>query len=113
VLAWSLPRLAESPTWQALRARIEQSGAAALALRVEGLRHFVHASAGDPTAQCVWPAHEIPYLFFNGQIDERLVNFLDAFLAVADLVALEAQVAGAGRLGEPGYVLQDGLEAEL
>lgn len=81
VLAWSLPRLAESAVWQALRAGIEADGAPAHASRIHGAIHFVHASAGRPTIQYVWPAHEVQYVVFNRQIDGRLTEFLDEFQA--------------------------------
>jgi predicted phosphodiesterase len=81
ILEWSLLQLEGSAVWQDLRARIAASGAAALASRVEGSMHFVHASAGRPTIQYVWPAHEVQYIVFNHHIDERLTTFLDEFQA--------------------------------
>jgi len=81
ILRWSLPLLAESAVWQALRARIEAQGAEALASRVVDRMHFVHASAGSPTTQYVWPGHEVQYVVFNTQIDERITEFLAEFRA--------------------------------
>lgn len=81
ILEWSLPLLAESPVWQAFRERLVAAGAPALASRVVEGRHFVHASAGRPTIQYVWPAHEVQYIVFNSQVDERLTEFLDEFQA--------------------------------
>ena len=79
VLAWSLPLLAESPVWQAIRRKIEADGAPAHASRIHGAMHFTHASAARPTIQYVWPAHEVQYVVFNHQIDGRLTEFLDEF----------------------------------
>jgi predicted phosphodiesterase len=76
VLDWTLPRLAEAEVWQDIRARITRDGAPAHASRVVDKIHFVHASAGRPTVQYVWPAHEVQYVVFNQQIDERLMKFL-------------------------------------
>lgn len=81
ILQWSLPRLAESAVWQELRAKIEASGAPALASRVVEQMHFVHASAARPTIQYVWPSHEVQYVVFNSQVDERLTTFLGEFSA--------------------------------
>ncbi|HWO22150.1 MAG TPA: metallophosphoesterase family protein [Kofleriaceae bacterium] len=81
ILAWSLPRLEESAVWQELRAKIIASGAPALASRVVGSVHFVHASAARPTIQYVWPAHEFQYIMLNHQIDDRLTTFLGEFQA--------------------------------
>ena len=81
ILRWSLPLLAESPVWQGLRTQIEVDGADAHASRVVGSMHFVHASAGSPTQQYVWPGHECQYVVFNRQIDERITEFLDEFQA--------------------------------
>jgi predicted phosphodiesterase len=79
VLEWSKPLLAESAIWQAVKAKIEADGAPAHASRVEGNVHFVHASAGRPTVQYVWPAHEVQYVVFNHHIDDRLTTFLGEF----------------------------------
>ncbi|MBA3395735.1 MAG: metallophosphoesterase [Deltaproteobacteria bacterium] len=81
VLEWSLPLLAASEVWQAVRAKIEADGAPAHASRVVDSIHFVHASAASPTAQYVWPAHEVQYVVFNRQVDERITEFLDQFQA--------------------------------
>lgn len=81
VLEWSLILLEESLVWQELRAKIEASGAPALASHLEDKIHFVHASAARPTIQYVWPAHEIQYILLNRQIDERLTEFLSEFQA--------------------------------
>ena len=81
VLQWSLPLLAESAAWQTLRAKIAADGGPAHASRVEGYVHFVHASAGSPTQQYVWPGHEVQYIVFNTQIDERVFEFLDELRA--------------------------------
>src|SRR3712207_3468821 len=81
ILQWSLPRLEESAVWQELPAKIAASGAPALASRVAGSVHFVHASAARPTIQYVWPAHEVQYIVFNHQIDDRLTTFLEEFQA--------------------------------
>jgi predicted phosphodiesterase len=79
VLAWSLPLLAESPVWQAVRSKIQADGAPAHASKIHDGLHFVHASAGRPTIQYVWPAHEIQYIVFNHHIDDRLTEFLGEF----------------------------------
>lgn len=81
ILRWSQPLLAESQTWQDIRARIATDGADAHAQRVLDNIHFVHASAKSPTKQYVWPGHEIQYVIFNRQIDERITEFLDEFAA--------------------------------
>jgi len=81
ILAWSLPKLEASPVWQDLRAKIAASGAPALASRVVDRTHFVHASAGRPTIQYVWPGHEVQYIVFNHHIDDRVTEFLDEFQA--------------------------------
>jgi predicted phosphodiesterase len=81
ILRWSVPQLAASDVWQAVHAKIAADGAAAHASRIVGNRHFVHASAGSPTAQYVWPAHECQYVVFNRQVDGRLAGFLDEFRA--------------------------------
>jgi predicted phosphodiesterase len=81
MLAWSMPFLAESPAWQQVRAKIAADGGPAHAWRVVDKIHFVHASAGSPTAQYVWPGHEVQYLVFNTQIDERCTEFLDELRA--------------------------------
>jgi len=82
ILRWSMPLLAESPVWQALKAKIDAQGAPALASQVVEERiHFVHASAGSPTRQYVWPGHEVQYVVFNTQIDERITEFLAEFRA--------------------------------
>ncbi|MCX5745862.1 MAG: metallophosphoesterase family protein [Proteobacteria bacterium] len=82
ILRWSMPQLAASPVWQALRARIAADGAATHASRVvDDRQHFVHASAGAPTQQYIWPGHEVQYLVFNTQIDERIREFLEEFRA--------------------------------
>lgn len=82
ILQWSAPLLAASPAWQAVKAKIERDGPDLHASRVvDGRIHFVHASAGSPTKQYVWPGHEIQYLIFNRQIDERVREFLDEFKA--------------------------------
>ncbi len=81
ILEWSLLRLEDSAVWQALRAKIEASGAPALASRVVESIHFVHASAARPTIQYVWPAHEVQYVVYNHHIDDRLTTFLDEFQA--------------------------------
>jgi predicted phosphodiesterase len=82
ILQWSLPLLAESAVWRGLRDRIATEGAPALASRVVEQCHFVHASAGRPTIQYVWPAHEVQYVVFNSQVDERITEFLDEFQAL-------------------------------
>jgi predicted phosphodiesterase len=81
ILGWSLPRLEESQVWRDLRAKIAAQGAPALASRVVDTCHFVHASAARPTIQYVWPGHEIQYVVFNQQIDDRLTTFLEEFQA--------------------------------
>ena len=81
VLEWSQPLLADCAVWQELRAKIAADGAAAHASQVVGNIHFVHASAGRPTIQYVWPGHEIQYVAMNRQIDERIGEFLDEFQA--------------------------------
>jgi predicted phosphodiesterase len=81
VLSWSLPLLAECTAWHELRAKIVADGAAAHAARVVDDVHFVHASAGRPTIQYVWPGHEIQYVAMNRQIDERISDFLSEFQA--------------------------------
>lgn len=82
VLQWSLPLLAESPVWQAFRDKIAAAGAPSLASRIVDTNHFVHASAARPTIQYVWPAHEVQYIVFNSQVDERLTEFLDEFQTI-------------------------------
>jgi diadenosine tetraphosphatase ApaH/serine/threonine PP2A family protein phosphatase len=42
--------------------------------------HFTHASAARPTIQYVWPGHEVQYVVFNEQIDDRITSFLGEFL---------------------------------
>jgi len=79
VLEWTKPLLAECDVWRGVQAKIEADGAPAHASRVEGNIHFVHASAGRPTIQYVWPAHEIQYVVFNHHIDDRLNTFLEEF----------------------------------
>ncbi len=79
MLDWSLPRLAESAVWQMISAKIAADGAAAHASRALNGIHFVHASAGRPTIQYVWPAHEVQYVVFNHHIDDRLTKFLGEF----------------------------------
>ena len=81
ILRWSMPLLAESDVWQTLRAKIAADGGPAHASQIVDQRHFVHASAGSPTAQYVWPAHECQYVVFNHQVDGRLAGFLDEFRA--------------------------------
>jgi hypothetical protein len=68
-------------TWQHVRAKIAADGAPTHASKVVDQRHFVHASAGSPTAQYVWPAHECQYVVFNRQVDERITQFLAEFQA--------------------------------
>src|SRR5688500_3516953 len=79
VLEWCKPMLAENAIWQGVQQKIVADGAPAHASRVEGNIHFVHASAGRPTIQYVWPAHEVQYVVFNHHIDERLTDFLGEF----------------------------------
>lgn len=81
MLRWSKPLLDASATWQRIRAMIEADGADAHASKVVDRMHFVHASAKSPTKQYVWPGHEIQYVIFNRQIDERITEFLDEFAA--------------------------------
>jgi hypothetical protein len=81
LLRWSAPLLAECAVWQELRGRIAKDGPDLHASRVVDGIHFVHASAGSPTKQYVWPGHEVQYVIFNRQIDERVTEFLDEFLA--------------------------------
>lgn len=81
ILRWSMPLLAESAVWETVRAKIAADGGPAHASRVVGNRHFVHASAGSPTKQYVWPAHEVQYVVFNHQVDGRITEFLDEFQA--------------------------------
>ena len=81
ILEWTKPLIAEHPIWCAVREKIERDGAPAHASRVEGNIHFVHASAGRPTIQYVWPAHEVQYVVFNHHIDDRLTTFLGEFQA--------------------------------
>ena len=81
VLEWTKPLLAGDPIWQDVLAKITRDGAPAHASRVEGNVHFVHASAGRPTIQYVWPAHEVQYVVFNHHIDDRLTTFLGEFQA--------------------------------
>jgi hypothetical protein len=81
MLDWSKPLLAEHPLWREVRAKIEADGAPAHASRVVDKMHFVHASAGRPTIQYVWPAHEVQYVVFNHHIDDRLTTFLGEFQA--------------------------------
>lgn len=79
VLEWTKPLLADNAIWQTVKQKIEADGAPAHASRVESSIHFVHASAGRPTVQYVWPAHEVQYVVFNHHIDDRLTTFLDEF----------------------------------
>lgn len=79
VLEWSQPLLAGNPIWQTLRAKIEADGAAAHAAHLTDTIHFCHASAARPTIQYVWPGHEVQYVVFNQQIDERIRDFLAEF----------------------------------
>ena len=81
VLEWTKPLIAEHPIWRGVRENIERDGAPAHASKVEGNIHFVHASAGRPTIQYVWPAHEVQYVVFNHHIDDRLTTFLGEFAA--------------------------------
>ncbi|MBT8495214.1 MAG: metallophosphoesterase family protein, partial [Deltaproteobacteria bacterium] len=81
VMDWSLGVLSESAVWRELQEQIREQGAVELASRVVGDMHFVHASAGRPTIQYVWPGHEIQYVQFNHHIDDRLSKFLGEFQA--------------------------------
>jgi predicted phosphodiesterase len=82
ILRWSMPLLAESAVWETIRAKIAADGGPAHASKIVDQRHFVHASAGSPTAQYVWPAHECQYVVFNRQVDGRITEFLAEFQAL-------------------------------
>ena len=81
VLDWSLAIMKDCGVWQELETRIRDQGAPALASRVIEPMHLVHASAGRPTVQYIWPAHDVQYLVYNHHIDDRLTTFLSEFRA--------------------------------
>jgi len=79
VLEWTKGLLAENALWQTLKAKIVADGADKHASHVTDTVHFVHASAARPTVQYVWPGHEVQYVVFNDQIDNRVATFLGEF----------------------------------
>ena len=79
ILQWSLAQLEGCDAWEALAPKLAAGRAQELASVVDGDCHFVHAAGDAPTQQYIWPAHEIQYLLYNDQVDERLREFLDAF----------------------------------
>lgn len=78
-LKWTAKELQGSQAWQSFLAQIKGEDLAGLAKRSYHGKAFFHGSQKNPTKQYIWPAHECQYLIYNGQIDERLQEFLAEF----------------------------------
>ncbi len=78
-LQWAEKQLTDLSEWQRIRDNIALQGCEKLALKGHDDRIFVHASPKNPIKQYIWPGHECQYIIYNGQIDQRLSEFMDEF----------------------------------
>ncbi len=74
-LPWTVSQLEASEDWR--RLVTDASFPESCQRIVDGVQ-LVHGSPRDPVLEYVWPGHSSYYLAFNGQIDTRLAQILDA-----------------------------------